>query len=326
MLFSIVVPCYNVSAYIRQCVESILAQTFTDYELILVNDGSKDDTLKILKEYETRDSRIRVIDKPNGGLVSARKAGAQAASGDYMAVVDGDDYISEDYLENFASAIRSYSPDVVSCGYTISYSDKEMVVPQVKLDGRYGLFDKEAMKTVLFDKGIRQLTPNLWSKVFRRDLYMKFQMQIDDKISMGEDGVVTYPCLYDASSLCLTSGAGYFYRVVHSSMTHDKRKYIPFESAMWRVEFLKKHLAGSPELEGQVAAYAVHAYFTSVASIMNRYPYEEARQMIDGYLDDSTVMSMLEQSPAYCSLKERAARMVLKRRMYHMLGLITVIR
>ena len=94
MLFSVIVPCYNVSAYIRQCIESILSQTFADFELILVNDGSKDCTLEILKEYEAGDVRFRVIDKPNGGLVSARKAGAIAASGDYIVVVDGDDFIS----------------------------------------------------------------------------------------------------------------------------------------------------------------------------------------------------------------------------------------
>ncbi len=323
MLFSVIVPCYNVSAYIRQCIESILSQTFADFELILVNDGSKDCTLEILKEYEAGDVRIRVIDKPNGGLVSARKAGAIAASGDYIVVVDGDDFISEDYLEDFASVIRSLHPDIVSCGYTISFIDKEKEVPQAMLDGRYGLFEKGDLHTDLYEKGIAQLTPNLWSKVFRKELYMKYQMKIDNMISMGEDGVVTYPCLYDASSLYLTSGTGYFYRVVHSSMTRDKRKYIPFESARWRVEFLRIHL---PDMEEQVAAYAIHSYFTSAASIMNRYPYGQAVKTLEGFLTSSPVVDIFKAGTGFCSFKEHIARQILKNRIYPLLKLIAILR
>ena len=96
---SIVVPCYNIQKYVGRCIESLLAQTFTDFELILVNDGSTDDTLSILKEYEKKDSRIIVLEKENGGLSDARNAGMKIAKGEYIQFVDGDDFAEDILLE-----------------------------------------------------------------------------------------------------------------------------------------------------------------------------------------------------------------------------------
>ena len=90
---SIVVAVYNVEKYVSKCIESILKQTFTDFELLLVNDGSKDSSLSILKEYALKDSRIDIIDKPNGGLSDARNTGMRKAQGKYIYFVDGDDFI-----------------------------------------------------------------------------------------------------------------------------------------------------------------------------------------------------------------------------------------
>ena len=99
MFFSIVVPIYNVEKYLRQCVDSILSQTFTDYELILVNDGSNDGSGTICDDYAKQDSRITVVHKPNGGLSDARNAGTAVAKGEYIVYIDSDDYvISDDFL------------------------------------------------------------------------------------------------------------------------------------------------------------------------------------------------------------------------------------
>lgn len=96
MKFSVIVPIYNISSYIDQCVESIINQTYKNIEIILVNDGSKDKSLEKIREWESRDTRIIVIDKPNGGLSSARNEGLKHATGDYVFYVDGDDWLSID--------------------------------------------------------------------------------------------------------------------------------------------------------------------------------------------------------------------------------------
>ena len=326
MLFSVTVPCYNVGSYVRQCVESILAQTFTDFELVVVNDGSKDDTLEILKEYAAADARVKIVDKPNGGLVSARKAAAAVAQGEYVVVVDGDDAVSPDYLEGFAAAVRQYSPDVVSCGYTIRYDDVDKTVDPVEAGGRIGFFSRHDLESCLYGKDLFSMTPNLWSKAFRKELYLKYQMAIDESIRMGEDGVVTYPCLHDAGSLAIIPGTGYYYRVVHSSMTHDKRKFIPFESAEWRISFLEKTLGPDAVMMKQVARYAVHSYFTSAASIMNRYPYPEAKDVLNQLLVKYDVRLRLKNGKEYCTFAERLARIILLHRIYPLLKLVTVIR
>ena len=93
MKFSIIVPIYNVEKYLLQCIDSILNQDYVDFELILVNDGSPDDSLSICRQYAEKDKIVRVINKPNGGSTSSRKAGAKIAKGEYVICVDSDDYV-----------------------------------------------------------------------------------------------------------------------------------------------------------------------------------------------------------------------------------------
>ena len=99
MLFSVIVPIYNIEKYIRRCIESVLSQSFADFELILVDDGSPDNSGAICDEYAEKDERIQVIHKENGGLVSARQAGIRVASGDYIFHLDGDDAVLPDALD-----------------------------------------------------------------------------------------------------------------------------------------------------------------------------------------------------------------------------------
>ena len=106
-LFSVVVPMYNVEEYAKRCIESVLLQTYKDFELILVDDGSKDSTSRIIDEYAAKDVRIRVIHKENGGLVSARKVGASTACGEYIVPLDGDDWLHNESLQRFADIIKA---------------------------------------------------------------------------------------------------------------------------------------------------------------------------------------------------------------------------
>ena len=101
VLFSVIVPVYNIERYLEKCVDSILNNTYKNFELILVDDGAPDGCPRICDSYSEKDKRVRVIHKKNGGLVSARQAGIEIATGDYVVCVDGDDWVSENYLELF---------------------------------------------------------------------------------------------------------------------------------------------------------------------------------------------------------------------------------
>lgn len=114
---SIIVPIYNVEKYIRRCIESILNQTYTNFELILIDDGSTDSSGVICDEYANKDNRIKVIHKENGGLSSARNAGLDIATGEYISFVDGDDYIAEDMIEKLYNSITGNNADIAVCNY-----------------------------------------------------------------------------------------------------------------------------------------------------------------------------------------------------------------
>ena len=112
---SVIVPVYNVEKYIKKCLDTIISQTFSDIEIICVNDGSTDSSRKILEEYKNKDSRIIIIDKKNGGLSSARNAGMKVAMGEYISFIDSDDWIEETMLEKLYNNMTTLNTDITIC-------------------------------------------------------------------------------------------------------------------------------------------------------------------------------------------------------------------
>lgn len=116
--FSIIVAVYNIEKYINQCIESIINQTYSEIEIILVNDGSTDNSLHILQEWKQKDNRIKIINKKNGGLSSARNEGLKVATGEYVAYIDGDDWVSPKMFEKLSQKINQFAkPDIVTFSY-----------------------------------------------------------------------------------------------------------------------------------------------------------------------------------------------------------------
>ena len=138
MIYSVIVPIYKVEKYLEKCITSILNQSFTDFELILVDDGSPDSCPQICDNFALKDSRIRVIHKKNGGLVSARNIGIQAAKGDYICYVDGDDWIHKDMLsEIYKDSIQKYSPDMIIFGIVKLFANRKEEIFTDLDDGIY---------------------------------------------------------------------------------------------------------------------------------------------------------------------------------------------
>ncbi len=228
-MISVIVPIYNVAVYLEQCMESILRQTYTELEIILVDDGSTDGCYQICEEYKKKDSRVVVLHKENGGLVSARKAGIQAATGNYIAWVDGDDWIEPDMYERMYREMVRQKTDIVMCGrYEDTGCVKKMVFHGVPA-GRYGrreLIKYIYPKMIAGDEFFEwRIFPGLWDKLFRRETIERFLLAVDERIAMGEDAACVYPALLHADSICVLHECFYHYRQTTASMVKTVHNY-----------------------------------------------------------------------------------------------------
>lgn len=166
-LISVIVPVYKVEKYLNRCIDSIIKQTYHNLEIILVNDGSPDNSGKICDEYVKKDKRIKVIHKPNGGLSDARNYALEIAEGEYIGFVDSDDYIKEDMFQTLYDLCEENKADISIISFYEMIEDK---VIAVRNSGELQIMDKiEAIKELLIDTKIQSYA---WNKLFRKELFV----------------------------------------------------------------------------------------------------------------------------------------------------------
>lgn len=220
---SVIVPIYNVENYLAQCIDSIQKQTYTNLEMILVDDGSTDEGGTLCDKYALQDDRIKVIHKANGGLVSARKAGVMAADGEYITFVDGDDWIEFDtYCQLMETG---HGADIIAFACYEEYGDYRVRKENKVQEGLYTvqnekniLYETVFMNHCFFEFGV---SPSLCTKLIRRDILKNNQVKVNDLISYGEDAACTYPCLLDAAAIYITNLPLYHYRQRQGSIVKN---------------------------------------------------------------------------------------------------------
>lgn len=215
-LLSIIVPVYNVEAYLVECLDSILAQNFSDYEIILVDDGSTDNSGIICDKYTAENPAFRCIHKPNGGLPSARKAGFQISRGQYVTFVDSDDWIAPAMYSTMCQAVYDTRADIVICDYTAVMPDQKVVCSSIFPSGFYDKkrLEKEVYPYMIYSGSFFKYgtAPSLCNKLFRRDLLQRHLFHVPDDIVVGEDALASYSCMLEASSMYFINDAFYYYR------------------------------------------------------------------------------------------------------------------
>jgi len=222
MKVSVIVPVYNVGSYIYQCINSIINQTYSNIEIIIVIDGSTDDSSLICHSLAKNDPRIKVIEQKNSGLVSARKKGLEESSGNYILNVDGDDWIDPNCVEILVNQVKINSVDIVVASYFREFIGNLEVIHQNIKPGVYRLEEYSnkiypeliSMKK-LFKHGISTFS---WGKLFKRDILNNIQMAVPNEITIGEDTVVTYPAITASNSISIIKDPLYFYRQRANSM------------------------------------------------------------------------------------------------------------
>lgn len=229
---SIIVPVYNTSAYLRECLDSILAQTYTFLEILCVNDGSSDDSLSILREYEARDSRIRVIDQENAGLGAARNAALDAATGDWVAGVDSDDTLEPGII---AAAVAALEDDTELLQFGVRYwmpdgSYRHPNAFRARFTGRQEMTPLIAAHT----------TPIFCNKLWRRSVIERYKLRMSCGL-LNEDETFACQYLLHTQHAVYIDTVGYNYRQRAESIMGCAQKVFHCLHYISNIEFVWKH-------------------------------------------------------------------------------------
>lgn len=228
---SIIVPIYNVELYLHRCVDSLLRQTYKNFELILVDDGSPDNCGAICDEYAAADSRICVIHKPNGGLSDARNAGLEVVQGEYIAFVDSDDWVAKDYLERLMATLIDTGADICECD--VLRTSGEEICPE---QGTPVVYETaEALLQLIHDGVFRQY---VWNKLYRREVIADI---LFPKGKTNEDEFWTYQVFGNAKMVAKISDVLYFYFQRPGSImgeTYSLRRLDALEAKLQRQRYV----------------------------------------------------------------------------------------
>ena len=227
-LVSIIVPVYNVDNYLCRCLDSIKSQTYTEFEAILVDDGSSDLSGEICEEYARKDCRFMVVHKQNQGVAKARITAFEQSKGDLITFIDADDYVDTHYLEKLAKPILEDDADMVSCNYFDVFSSDVKPSP-LRLTGTFENINDFISNHYFYDKSIRRegMTRFLWTKMVKRQYVCK-GLQDGLGLWFGEDQIGVFSMLYRINKLSLLSERLYYY--VHYKEQTSKR----YDFTLWQ--------------------------------------------------------------------------------------------
>lgn len=211
---SVIVPVYNVEEYLPKCLDSIINQTLKDIEIIVVNDGSPDNSQKIIDKYKKKDKRIISIIKENGGLGSARNTGVSKSTGEYIYYLDSDDYIELDMLENMYNEAKDKNLDIVICGYNSVYGSKK--VPSI-------ISEKLIKETKNNDKSKIFNTVSAWCKIYKRDFLLKQEVKFVEEKVWYEDLAYSIKLMSSTNKIGIVNKPFYNYLIRENSIMNSSK-------------------------------------------------------------------------------------------------------
>lgn len=272
-LISVIVPVYKVEKYLRNCIESVQRQTYYNWELILVDDGSPDQCPQMCEEYASLDKRIKVIHKENGRVAKARNAALRVAKGDYITFLDGDDYLHKDYLKIMLGIITSKQGDIVQCGF-VRGEAKEF--PEVKITEKITMYDNH---TIFLNQMAKIV---VWGKLYKRNIF-DGRFVTEDKFF--EDDFTTWKWYYAAKKIAVTNVPLYYYMDNQQSTMamHAKKPNWDFLDAYYeRINFF----IGTKE-EDLEHCSRMQLCKSMVLSYSNPHLSKEERQMVKSRFAES---------------------------------------
>jgi len=297
-LISIIVPAFNVERYISFCIESLVNQTYTNIEIIIIDDGSKDRSGIVADEYAMRDNRIKVIHKANEGVGSARNTGLDNANGDYVMFVDSDDYIDTNTIENVMFFNRKYNADIVMFRYIIENSASGCPIEHsLFADGFYinSLSDFRQFIYPLFFSNFG-FNP-IWKSIYKYDIVKNARFRTD--LQIGEDLVFNFEAMTNSTSFVYTDKA-YYHLVKNQASTtmNFKPEYFDCTIVLQQVSYhyITKWSMDEVSQRRSIANKYSPLYISYIQEIIYRQSFFKAVKTIRRYLNNQYVHEVIKTS------------------------------
>lgn len=276
---SIVVPVYNASKTLCRCIDSIMSQDFTDFELILIDDGSSDNSFEICQEYAQKDSRIISIHQENAGPSTARNHGILIAKGEFINFIDSDDYVESDYLASFEMLNLSEEIDIVFCGMVADYKNgtkHAMRLPVMQCMGKDNI--------AAFVYKIHSLGMIGWvcNKIYRTHIIKENNLSFDSSIRIREDQIFTLEYLHYIKGAKSTDAAKYHYVIHEGSLISASKNYIEYQKIALRVLENFRYFSEHKELWKYCNQSYLDEYLTGIGAVRKdtNYSSEEKERFL----------------------------------------------
>lgn len=317
-LFSVLIPVFKIEKYIEECVLSITNQSFSDFEIILIDDGSPDSCPEICERLRKNDSRIKVLHKKNEGVAKARRDGAEIAEGEYVICIDGDDWLKKDCLTKISEVVQKKNIDIFCFGML---ADNGKQTTPLGINYREGFYSKQAIEKEIFPLLIQKsdasyFIPSLCGKVIRRQLFLD-NVLANENVTIGEDGACVIPCVFHANSMYISNECFYFYRYNSESATKGKKVF----NWDWP-KLVANHIENRidinyDDMQRQLYRKITHDIFSVVVSQFNRKEkYSVIVKDINTHLGDKVYKEAIQKCEFEGSIKARIMTIVLKKRIF----------
>ena len=303
---SVIVPVYNVEKYLPQCLDSIINQTYTNLEIILVDDGSTDSSGVICEDYAKSDSRIKLYHKENGGLSDARNYGIERASGQYFTFIDSDDYITKDYVFYLLGLIQKNEAQIAIGSHTVCYESRKNSYKGLGEEKQITISPKETLEHILLDDGIDL---SAWAKLYSAELFKEIRYP---KGLAFEDTATTYKLIFLSNKIAYGGKSIYNYRIRSNSITTSGS----FKKKMQLISNTQKMCnditSKYPELQTAAERRLVWAYFSTLNQLLkcpDRKEYKKEENEIVHFLKSRS--KQIKSSAVY-SKRDKLASFTLK--------------
>lgn len=279
-IVSIIIPVYNAEKYLGYCLNSIASQTYRNLEIILVNDGSTDDSLEICNNYAFLDSRIRIIDIPNGGVSNARNAGLKAATGEYIEFADADDVLNPRMVEALVDKMDTYQSDIVICGFEMvslnfNQQPQDIIHFNSAALGEECVYTQklflEKLSCILWRTSLLECP---WNKMFRKDIIQNYNLQFPIDKSLGEDFCFNIDYFAYVNKAVILSDELYYYMQINQTALTRKYQANYFEDQLYLVkkfdDMVRKNIKPSKQEQIYLAEYMVAKTIQSIRHLFDK--------------------------------------------------------